>query len=407
MARIIVKERGFETRSFPVTAGKITAGRARKNTIVLRNRFVSGEHCEISYLNSECTITDLNSTNGVFVNGSKIASAKLEDNDKILVGAALLIYIADEKLIQPGVLIAQLEEGNPEEQELAAIFLGHFGTSAAMEPLMETLAQSADPKVKAACAEALGMVGDSRAAEALLSLFDTPDSLVRNSVIRAILRLADNSIVDGVSAYLKHENKAIRILAAYTLGRAQNTRATKPLLESLEDEAFEVREAVIKALGDLGDVEAVKALMEISSDPVRYPQVWVIDSLGKIRSDDSIPIIIKALKSSDLEACEAAINALARLRAREGVPALISTLDDPDPKLRKAAAASLEKLRRHFEMESQLADSPSGSRETIQLSAVGDGEGDSTSSGNPKFGEDPDQWKKWWLEHNEGSDDKE
>ena len=402
MARIIVKERGFETRSISITAGKITAGRSSKNAIVLKNRYASGEHCEISFSDGECTATDLNSTNGVFVNGSKIDSRKLEDNDKILVGAALLIYIADEKSMQPGILIAQLQEGTPDEQELAANLLGQFGTSAAIEPLMTTLAQSNDSKVKAAGAEALGLVGDSRAVQALLAFFDTPDSLVRSSVVRAIVRLADNSAVDGVSSYLKHENKAVRILAAYTLGRTQNMRATKPLIRSLEDEAFEVREAVIKALGDLRDVKAVKALMKIASDPVRYPQVWVIDSLGKIKSADSIPVIIRALKGHDLEAREAAVDALGKLRSREGVPALIATLDDADPRLRKAAAVSLEKLRRHFEIEGRLTDSKGRSRETILLSAVGDGEADQASSGTPKFGEDSTQWKKWWLQHNEG-----
>jgi len=402
MARIIVKERGFETRSIPITAGKITAGRSSKNAIVLKNRYSSSEHCGISFSDGECTVSDLNSTNGVFVNGSKIDSRKLVDNDKILVGAALLIYIADEKSMQPGILIAQLQEGTPDEQELAANLLGQFGTSAAIEPLMTTLARSTDSKVKAASAEALGLVGDSSAVQALLAFFDTPDSLVRTSVVRAIVRLADNSTVDGVSGYLKHENKAVRILAAYTLGRTQNIRATKPLIRSLEDEAFEVREAVIKALGDLEDVKAVKALMKIASDPVRYPQVWVIDSLGKIKSADSIPVIIKALKGHDLEAREAAIDALGKLRSREGVPALIATLDDADPKLRTAAAVSLEKLRRHFEMESQLPDSMGGNRETIHLSAVGDREDDQTPSGTPKFGEDSIQWKKWWLKHNEG-----
>ena len=47
MARIIVKERGFETLNVAVTTGKITAGRSHENTIHLRNRYASGHHCDI------------------------------------------------------------------------------------------------------------------------------------------------------------------------------------------------------------------------------------------------------------------------------------------------------------------------------------------------------------------------
>jgi pSer/pThr/pTyr-binding forkhead associated (FHA) protein len=101
MARIIVRERGFETLNISLAGGKATFGRARGNTVVLRNKYVSFKHCEISCDDGEYTITDLDSTNGLFVGGQRVNSRRLEDGDKILAGTALMIFVADEKAMQP------------------------------------------------------------------------------------------------------------------------------------------------------------------------------------------------------------------------------------------------------------------------------------------------------------------
>ena len=395
MARIIVKERGFETRNLPITDGNITIGRSSSNSIVLKNRYASGLHCEISCKGTNCELNDLGSTNGVFVNGAKVASRILTEGDKILVGTALLIYVADEEAIHLEGFIEQLQSEEPDERELAASLLGQFGTSAVADQLVEVLREDPESKVKAAAAEALGLVGDSTVAKALLPFFDSADTLVRNSVVRAIVRLADKEVVDGVAGYLKHENTKIRVLAAYTLGQTQSKDATKHLLKALDDDTFAVREATIKSLGDLGDPKSVEVLMRAAADPQRFPQVWVIDSLGKSRNSAPVPLIMKALKGYDPEVREAAANALGRLRAKESIPALIGALDDPDPTVRKATSISLEKLRRQIEAERELAESSAKTKETILFSSIGDRE-EGESPRTPLFGEDRSEWEKWW-----------
>ena len=96
MACIIIRERGYETLNVPLSDGGTTLGRAKKNTISLKNKFVSGAHCEIRHKGGKSTIIDLESTNGLFVNGRRVKKKKLEDGDKILAGTALIIYVSDE-----------------------------------------------------------------------------------------------------------------------------------------------------------------------------------------------------------------------------------------------------------------------------------------------------------------------
>ncbi|MBI4831832.1 MAG: HEAT repeat domain-containing protein [Candidatus Lindowbacteria bacterium] len=341
MARIIIKERGVETRNMPLGSGKVTIGRSAKSDIALTNRYASGNHCEIGREDDGYAVIDLNSTNGLFVNGHKVGSKKLEDGDRLLVGAALLIYVADELAIKTEDLLTQLRDGPPEERELAANLLGQFGTLAVSKPLLSALNDDPESKVKAAAAEALGLLGDSKTARALLAYFDTSDVLLRNSVVRALIRISDDKTVDGIAAFLRHEDNKIRVLAAYTLGRTHNTSATKHLLNALDDEAYAVREAIIKALGDLEDPNALGGLTQAANDPHRFPQLWVIESLGKIRSIEALPVIIRALKDPGPEVREAAAAALGKLRAREGVRSLIATLADTDTRVRKAASESL------------------------------------------------------------------
>ncbi len=396
MPRILVKERGHETRNVPVTGQKLTVGRASNNTIVLKNRYASAIHCEISTNGTDCIIYDLDSTNGLFVNGFRVKTKKLEDGDKVLVGAALLIYIPDEEAISTNALLAQLKNGDSHEREIAADLLGHFGGPAVAKDLMKTLKDDPEAKVKAAAAEALGLLGNSRNAKALIGYFDTSELLLRNSVVRALIRLADDKVVDGVAHFLNHNEDRVRVLAANVLGQTRNGRATKYLVQALGQDSFAVREAAVKSLGDLRDPRALDALVKASRDPERFQQVWVVEALGKLNDAAAVPIIINTLENSNPEVREAAAEALGKLRTPDAVPRLIDLLEDDWPGVRKAAAASLEKISRYMEVEQRLSDSSSREMKTMEISLVG--EQDEHSPGAPRFGENVSKWREWWSQ---------
>jgi HEAT repeat protein len=395
LACIIVKEKGFPTLNLQLAEGKVSMGRSKNNSVVLHNRYVSGKHCEIACENDVYTLVDLKSTNGLFVNGQRVTSKALEDGDKILAGTSLILYIADEHAFNSDEYVAQLREGSRDERELAANLLGQFGSADAVGPLIEAVKHDTEPVVKAAAAEALSLVGDSRAVGVLLPLFGTEDTAVRNSVVRALVRIADTKAVDGLIPYLRHTDQKVRVLAAYTLGRLHDARATEELIKALDDNAFVVREAAVKALGDIADPRAVDALMEAAGEPGRFPQVWVIESLGKMRRPEPMKIILKAMSSHDSEVREAAADALGKLRTAEAVPTLLQALDDPEPKVRTSTATALEKLRVHLEMTKSFTDSRETGRKTIEIAAIGEHE-EELSHGKPKFGEDRSKWEKWW-----------
>jgi len=71
---------------------EITLGRSPTNNIFVRDKNVSRVHSQIVVTNEGCTLTDLQSTNGTFVNGEKVTECQLKPGDEVRVGTTLLKY---------------------------------------------------------------------------------------------------------------------------------------------------------------------------------------------------------------------------------------------------------------------------------------------------------------------------
>ncbi len=89
LAKLAVIDKGTEQllQTEYVVHNELTIGRNQTNTIVLEDAFASSEHACIRREHQGYVLTDLNSTNGVFVNGTKIqAEWMLSPGDEIRIG---------------------------------------------------------------------------------------------------------------------------------------------------------------------------------------------------------------------------------------------------------------------------------------------------------------------------------
>lgn len=89
-------------KRFPVDRFPFRIGRTRRNTLVLTDGGVSGEHCEIIARADGCAIVDRGSTNGTKVNGGRVKRAVIMDGARIQIGANVLVF-RDEDESKPGV----------------------------------------------------------------------------------------------------------------------------------------------------------------------------------------------------------------------------------------------------------------------------------------------------------------
>jgi pSer/pThr/pTyr-binding forkhead associated (FHA) protein len=97
MAKLILTFNKQVIKEYPFTKDSITMGRQEDNSIVIDNLAVSGYHAKIDRVGGEFILTDLQSTNGTFVNDQKVVSHRLSHRDNIVIGKHVILYIATEK----------------------------------------------------------------------------------------------------------------------------------------------------------------------------------------------------------------------------------------------------------------------------------------------------------------------
>jgi PAS domain S-box-containing protein len=70
----------------------VTVGRAAHNDIILDDSKVSRSHAAISFENGQYVIEDLNSTNGLYVDGQQVQRSALKSGSQISIGGSQLIF---------------------------------------------------------------------------------------------------------------------------------------------------------------------------------------------------------------------------------------------------------------------------------------------------------------------------
>lgn len=97
MARLILTFNKQVVKEFPLMQeNSITIGRQDDNSIVVDNLAVSGYHARIDQAGPDYILTDLQSTNGTFVNDQKVVSHKLSHGDNIVVGKHVILFVSQE-----------------------------------------------------------------------------------------------------------------------------------------------------------------------------------------------------------------------------------------------------------------------------------------------------------------------
>ena len=91
---LVVAEGPQKGEDFRLREGKNALGSAEGSDITLRDPAISSKHASINYREGKFTITDLDSTNGTFLNdhAEPLARSDLRDNDVIRIGETRLKF---------------------------------------------------------------------------------------------------------------------------------------------------------------------------------------------------------------------------------------------------------------------------------------------------------------------------
>ncbi|MDE3089106.1 MAG: protein kinase [Chloroflexota bacterium] len=88
-------------KEFALQAAAETIGRAGDNRIVVDGMMISRHHAQVSLRNGQYVLVDLNSTNGVYVNGQRIAEWTLRSGDRIQIGDSVFVFQGGAQTEQP------------------------------------------------------------------------------------------------------------------------------------------------------------------------------------------------------------------------------------------------------------------------------------------------------------------
>ena len=89
---LVITEGKDQWRDFRIASDQIVLGRDRDCDIVIDDSRASARHASVRFRDEKLFITDLDSSNGTFVNGTQVDRMELEDGAEIKVGDTLLKF---------------------------------------------------------------------------------------------------------------------------------------------------------------------------------------------------------------------------------------------------------------------------------------------------------------------------
>lgn len=92
LAKLEVSVRDTLVLEQELHAGRIVLGRTANNDLQIRSKFVSRHHAQIVSDLQGSLLEDLNSTNGIFIDGKRVKHHRLNEGDQILIGEHRLVY---------------------------------------------------------------------------------------------------------------------------------------------------------------------------------------------------------------------------------------------------------------------------------------------------------------------------
>ena len=91
MAKLLVHE-SAGVREFEIIDNEVHMGRELDNTLRLPDPSISRHHCVIRKVGGGFEIQDLQSSNGVLVNGNRVQASPLRNGDRITLGQVQLTF---------------------------------------------------------------------------------------------------------------------------------------------------------------------------------------------------------------------------------------------------------------------------------------------------------------------------
>jgi HEAT repeat protein len=261
-----------------------------------------------------------------------------------------LAHLNDPRTLSP--LLKHLGDTTAAGRTHAAALLGELKDTSAVGPLLQVLS---DREVSHRAAEALGKIGDRRAASALVPLVAHHRSGVAGI---ALARLGDprglipllNRHADLAERSLDALNRDVfakselddikEALRIYERSVAGDSSAVQPLLLGLQSWSSSTRDACVRILAGMGSPAIAWLTRRLLHDDENV-RAGIADALGRMKDPVATGSLVERLADRSPKVQAEAARALGLLGNPAAVEPLIKSLSDADYRVRRDAARAL------------------------------------------------------------------
>jgi HEAT repeat protein len=198
--------------------------------------------------------------------------------------------------------------------------------------------------LKESIMEALEKIGGNEGFEALLSMADHQDVMVRTKVLELFGNIDYEPAMPVLKKALKDKNPRIHGIAASSLGRLKAKSAELELVGLLANNDNYIQTTVAVALGEIGSVYAIPMLLKMLKHEDYNILLLASNSLGKIGGKEIFSGLIDFLKHPNPRTRHIAARTLGLLGDKAAIPQLTELLKDKEQHVSAWAAAALIRL---------------------------------------------------------------
>ncbi len=307
----------------------------------------------------------LNDPNVVF----RIKDYLKSDNRGLVLDTLIALRRLEDRRIVPDVIELLQQSEDKRIIATAIAVLGEIGDFDVIPHLKNKL-ESTDRRIRSNAMEAIGKLGDIRIIEQISPYLDDEDNRMMANTAVTLYGFGDMKVVNFLREKLESGTLEMRMSAAYAMGEIGLEEVVRPLISSIMDDTYKVRERVLKSLMKVGDKyqDMIVQAGDRESGLYRVPQF--VKLLGKFKVKETLQKVldISLKKHKEIKFVENdSISLLKELKGKindvqlkldEELPGieklsflLEELLMDDDPNVRTFAIFSLGELQ----MESGLA----------------------------------------------------
>jgi HEAT repeat protein/cyclophilin family peptidyl-prolyl cis-trans isomerase len=237
-------------------------------------------------------------------------------------------------------LVRMLKDKSPEVRSSAAFALGLIGSPSATKALIRRLTDKS-PEVKVAAAEALGKIGARDAVKRLSRLLGSSDEELSRQAALSLAAIGDSTALSSLWKAASSDDDGLRWRVAYCLEKIPHESSLDVLTDLARDGEWLVRNFATRALGEIPSEGSFELLAELVEDEDWHVRANAARALGSFNDEQAVIVLTSALADESFHVKISACAALGRLRFEMATDFLRNAIFDKSASVRAAAASAM------------------------------------------------------------------